>query len=117
MKFVILFVLFSLFTLPLSLAANVTTEGEAAQEEAEQPITVCSMLTGFEEAVRNCIEVPPRGEYCGLGLFETDTIPEDVKDTIKAFLTNVLSSCDEDLQCILTETVAAKTEHQCAASE
>ena len=117
MKAVIFSILFVLFTMAASSAANIqqdqTTEGTTS-EEAEQVITVCSLLTEFEEKVRECVEIK-NGQNCGIGLGFKRPVPEDVGDIIKAFFTNVLASCDEDLPCILKEAVSAKAEH-CAAS-
>ena len=115
MKLII--IMFSvLFTMPVSLAANVE----------EQRPTVCLFLTEFEADVRSCM-VEGRGLRVGergcsslvLSFALPDQVSDDVEETIYAFLANVLVSCgsqDSELSCVLTETVSAKAEHQCAAS-
>ena len=110
MKFIIFSILFSLFIMSSG------SEGVVVMEGFEQPITVCSMLTEFEEKVRYCLE-ELGGQDCGIGIGFSGSVPEDVRDIVKAFLANTLTSCAEDLQCILTKTVSAKTKHQCNATE
>lgn len=115
MKFIVF--CFILFGLESALAANVAQDQDgtnmAGEQEKQQPITVCSWLTDFEEKMRNCVNVK-QGESCNIGLIG-ESAPEDVRDIMKAFFTNMLASCGQDevqsLSCMLDTTVHAKGEH------
>ena len=123
MKLIVFSFLFVLFTLSASSAAKSETEQTLIDKgcyEIENLTwicslyQVCSLFTEFEQSVKNCIEVK-NGEDCGIGLGSDNPVSEDVGDVVKAFLTNTLASCNDDLQCILAEATSAKAEY-CTAS-
>ena len=106
-KYIIFFVLFAVFP-----------TGFAADAQTEQTVTVCSMVTKFEQIAKGCME---DSENCVLGLGASPDLPEDVKDILKALFTDIATSCEYtqtfvDLQCVLEKATAAKAEH-CADSD
>ena len=107
MKYIVL--LFCLFTWAGSFAADTDNP------ETEQTITVCSLLTDYEPALRQCVEVMEKGEKCGkeVGYLipQPPLVSQDVSDTIQAIYTDIHNSCDADIQCILEQVTSAKAEH------
>ena len=110
MKFIVFSILFPVF----SLGANVSSEAEVVK----QVVTACSLMTEFEQVVRNCIE-ERNGQNCGIGLgFNKGVIVSgEVEEIWKAFVTDFLTSCDEEdlLQCALKKATSAMEQH-CTSS-
>ena len=114
MKFLMVFILFVIF--PTSFAASPQNP-----LKTEQAITACSFITELEQMVRGCIEKEKDGENCVLGLGAGLNTPEDVKDILRALLTDMATSCEYtqtfvDFQCLLEKATSAKAEH-CADSD